>query len=38
VTGEANVPFFSISESEFVEIDIGAARVHDLFEHARKAA
>jgi cell division protease FtsH len=40
VAGEANVPFFSISGSEFVEmfVGIGAARVRDLFEQARKAA
>ncbi len=40
VAGEAGVPFFSISGSEFVEmfIGVGAARVRDLFEQARKAA
>lgn len=40
VAGEAKVPFFSISGSEFVEmfVGIGAARVRDLFEQARKAA
>src|SRR5207244_7701800 len=40
VAGEANVPFFSISGSEFVEmfVGIGAARVRDLFEQARKQA
>ena len=40
VAGEAGVPFFSISGSEFVEmfVGVGAARVRDLFEHARKAA
>ncbi|MCZ0963650.1 ATP-dependent zinc metalloprotease FtsH [Paracoccus benzoatiresistens] len=40
VAGEANVPFFSISGSEFVEmfVGVGAARVRDLFEEARKAA
>jgi len=40
VAGEAKVPFFSISGSEFVEmfVGVGAARVRDLFEHARKAA
>jgi cell division protease FtsH len=40
VSGEANVPFFSISGSEFVEmfVGVGAARVRDLFEQARKAA
>ena len=40
VAGEAGVPFFSISGSEFVEmfVGVGAARVRDLFEKARKAA
>lgn len=40
VAGEAGVPFFSISGSEFVEmfVGVGAARVRDLFERARKAA
>jgi cell division protease FtsH len=40
VAGEAGVPFFSISGSEFVEmfVGIGAARVRDLFEQARNAA
>ena len=40
VAGEASVPFFSISGSEFVEmfVGVGAARVRDLFEQARKAA
>ena len=35
VAGEANVPFFSISGSEFVEmfVGMGAARVRDLFKH-----
>ncbi len=39
VAGEAKVPFFSISGSEFVEmfVGVGAARVRDLFEQARKA-
>jgi cell division protease FtsH len=39
VAGEAAVPFFSISGSEFVEmfVGVGAARVRDLFEQARKA-
>jgi len=36
VAGEANVPFFSISGSDFVEmfVGVGAARVRDLFEQA----
>ncbi|MCS6986290.1 MAG: ATP-dependent zinc metalloprotease FtsH [Sphingomonadaceae bacterium] len=40
IAGEAGVPFFSISGSEFVEmfVGVGAARVRDLFEQARKAA
>ena len=40
VAGEAGVPFFSISASEFVEIfaGIGASRVRDLFEQAKKSA
>lgn len=40
VAGEANVPFFSISGSEFMEIfvGVGAARVRDLFEQAKKRA
>jgi cell division protease FtsH len=40
VAGEAGVPFFSISGSEFVEmfVGVGAARVRDLFEQARKMA
>lgn len=39
VAGEANVPFFSISGSDFVEmyVGVGASRVRDLFETARKA-
>ncbi len=39
VAGEADVPFFSISGSDFVEmyIGVGASRVRDLFEQARKA-
>ena len=38
--GEAGVPFFSISASEFVEmfVGVGASRVRDLFETAKKAA
>ncbi len=40
VAGEANVPFFSISGSEFVEmfVGVGSARVRDLFATAKKAA
>ena len=40
VAGEAGVPFFSISGSEFVEmfVGVGAARVRDLFEQSRKQA
>jgi cell division protease FtsH len=40
VAGEAGVPFFSISGSEFVEmfVGVGAARVRDLFEQARQKA
>jgi len=40
VAGEANVPFFSISGSEFVEmfVGVGAGRVRDLFSTAKKAA
>ena len=40
VAGQAGVPFFSISGSEFVEmfVGVGAARVRDLFEQARKQA
>ncbi len=39
VAGEAGVPFFSISGSDFVEmyVGVGASRVRDLFEQARKA-
>ncbi len=40
VAGEANVPFFSISGSEFVEmfVGVGASRVRDLFKQAKKSA
>ncbi len=40
VAGEANVPFFSASASEFIEmiVGVGASRVRDLFEEARKVA
>jgi len=40
VAGEANVPFFSISGSEFVEmfVGVGASRVRDLFEQAKRTA
>jgi cell division protease FtsH len=40
VAGEANVPFFSISGSEFVEmfVGVGASRVRDLFQKAKKNA
>jgi cell division protease FtsH len=40
VAGEANVPFFTISGSDFVEmfVGIGASRVRDLFEQAKKHA
>jgi cell division protease FtsH len=39
VAGEAEVPFFTVSGSEFVElfVGVGAARVRDLFEQAKKA-
>lgn len=38
VAGEAGVPFFSISGSDFVEmfVGVGASRVRDLFEEAKK--
>ena len=38
VAGEAGVPFFSISGSEFVEmfVGVGAARVRDLFDQAKR--
>jgi len=40
VSGEANVPFFSISGSEFVEmfVGVGSARVRDLFSMAKKSS
>ena len=40
VAGEAHVPFFSISGSDFVEmfVGVGASRVRDLFEEAKKSA
>ncbi len=40
VAGEANVPFFTISGSDFVEmfVGVGAARVRDMFEQAKKSA
>ena len=40
VAGEAGVPFFSISGSDFVEmfVGVGASRVHDLFQDAKKNA
>ena len=40
IAGEANVPFFSISGSDFVEmfVGVGASRVRDLFEDAKKNA
>ena len=40
ISGEANVPFFSISGSDFVEmfVGVGASRVRDLFEQAKKNA
>ncbi|MFH0979487.1 MAG: ATP-dependent zinc metalloprotease FtsH [Candidatus Roizmanbacteria bacterium] len=40
VAGEANVPFFSIAGSEFMEmlVGIGAARVRDLFDNAKKSS
>ena len=40
VAGEANVPFFNISGSDFVEmfVGVGASRVRDLFEQAKKSA
>ena len=40
VAGEANVPFFSMSASSFIEmfVGVGASRVRDLFENAKKEA
>ncbi len=40
VAGEADVPFFSLSASEFVEmvVGVGASRVRDLFDQSKKAA
>src|SRR5947209_18415728 len=40
VAGEAGVPFFSVSGSEFVEmfVGVGASRMRDLFTQAKKAA
>jgi len=40
IAGEAEVPFFSLSASEFIEmiVGVGAARVRDLFEKAQQAA
>ncbi len=40
IAGEADVPFFSLSASEFVEmfVGVGASRVRDLFEQAKKSA
>ena len=40
VAGEANVPFFSISGSDFVEmfVGVGASRVRDMFEQGKKSA
>lgn len=40
ISGEANVPFFSISGSDFVEmfVGVGASRVRDMFEQAKKSA
>ena len=40
VAGEADVPFFSMSASEFIEmvVGVGASRVRDLFEQAKKVA
>ena len=40
VAGEANVPFFSLAGSDFVEmfVGVGASRVRDLFKEATKQA
>lgn len=40
IAGEANVPFFSISGSDFVEmfVGVGASRVRDMFENAKRSA
>ena len=40
MAGEADVPFFSLSASEFIEmvVGVGASRVRDLFDQAKKAA
>ncbi|QCI23570.1 ATP-dependent zinc metalloprotease FtsH [Buchnera aphidicola] len=40
IAGEARVPFFTISGSDFVEmfVGVGASRVRDMFDHARKSA
>ena len=40
IAGEAGVPFFSISGSDFVEVfvGVGASRVRDMFEHAKKSS
>ncbi len=40
VAGEANVPFFSISGSEFIQmfVGVGASRVRDLFKNAKEAS
>lgn len=40
IAGEAEVPFFSVSASEFIEmfVGVGASRVRDMFENARKEA
>ena len=40
IAGEAKVPFFTISGSDFVEmfVGVGAARVRDMFEQSKKSA